>query len=432
MSSILTNTAATTALQTLKAINAEMSDLRAALGTGQQVANPSEGASVWAISKTMEADVAGFKRVSESLALGQSTLSVARQGAETITELLTEIKGKVVAAQEENVDRTKIQANIASLRDQVDAIVGMAQFNGQNLLSNRDTAAGSGQVAILASFNRSGADVTTSDLLVRRRDLSTAAGVVAGSGGTYAAGAVSATLDATQSRTLDLSGLSVAAGAAFSLSVFGTDGDGSSFAQADYRTSAAASQTQGEMAASALSYVARDGDTMGDVAGALARKWETYAAANGLDADVLSVEASGASLVASSTVTDATDSIAVAVDTLSADAGSTIGGGLDELGTLDVTTDSGADAAMATIEGLLDVSIGTAAAIGSDQGRIETQRDFVGDITATLKSGIGQMVDAKLDDISARMQALQVQQQLAVQALSIANQAPQVILTLFR
>jgi flagellin len=50
----------------------------------------------------------------------------------------------------------------------------------------------------------------------------------------------------------------------------------------------------------------------------------------------------------------------------------------------------------------------------------------------SLKSGIGSMVDANMEEASARLQALQVQQQLATQSLSIANQAPQNILALFR
>ena len=49
-----------------------------------------------------------------------------------------------------------------------------------------------------------------------------------------------------------------------------------------------------------------------------------------------------------------------------------------------------------------------------------------------MRSGIGALVDANMEDASARLQALQVQQQLATQSLAIANQAPQALLTLFR
>ena len=53
-------------------------------------------------------------------------------------------------------------------------------------------------------------------------------------------------------------------------------------------------------------------------------------------------------------------------------------------------------------------------------------------LAISLTAGIGSLVDADMEEASARLQALQVQQQLGVQALSIANQAPQTIMSLFR
>ena len=63
---------------------------------------------------------------------------------------------------------------------------------------------------------------------------------------------------------------------------------------------------------------------------------------------------------------------------------------------------------------------------------MQTQANFISNLTDSLKSGIGAMVDADMEAASARLQALQVQQQLGAQSLSIANQAPQTILSLFR
>lgn len=99
---------------------------------------------------------------------------------------------------------------------------------------------------------------------------------------------------------------------------------------------------------------------------------------------------------------------------------------------IDVTSDSGATGALSAIEGLIDQSIDAAASFGSAAGRIETQSTFVDKLSDSLKSGIGAMVDADMEEVSARLQALQVQQQLGTQSLSIANQAPQNILSLFR
>ncbi|MCA1286433.1 flagellin [Salipiger bermudensis] len=432
MSSILTNDSATIALMTLQSINTSIAEVQTEIATGRRVAGAEDNAAVWAIAKTMEADVLGYRKVADSLALGGATLAVARKGAETITELLTEIKGQVVTAQEENVDRAKIQNTVSSLRDQIGAVVETAQFNGLNLLNNRDTGAGSGSEAVLGFLQRDSLGVRGVDISIGKQDLSTARREITASGGTYSGSEVSATLTLTRSATLDASGLTVTAGMAFSLSLYGTDGDGSTFVQADLRTTSGATQSRAEMASAPISYVARDSDGIGDVLSQLSQRYASYAARSGIDSSVLQVQASGSSLDISSEVTTASDTIAVKIDTLSADAGNTIGGGLELLADLDVTTADGANDALATIEGLLDISTNAAAAFGSDQRRLETQTRFNDRLTDAMTSGIGVLVDADLEESSARLQALQVQQQLAIQAMSIANGAPGVLLSLFR
>jgi len=70
--------------------------------------------------------------------------------------------------------------------------------------------------------------------------------------------------------------------------------------------------------------------------------------------------------------------------------------------------------------------------MGSQAKQISAHSRFVSQLTDVLETGVGNLVDADLAKESARLQALQVQQQLGAQALSIANQAPQIILSLFR
>ena len=72
------------------------------------------------------------------------------------------------------------------------------------------------------------------------------------------------------------------------------------------------------------------------------------------------------------------------------------------------------------------------AELGAQSKQIERHTTYVGKLSDALEAGIGNLVDADLAKESARLQALQVQQQLGVQALSIANQAPQIILSLFK
>ena len=80
----------------------------------------------------------------------------------------------------------------------------------------------------------------------------------------------------------------------------------------------------------------------------------------------------------------------------------------------------------------MQTSIDAASTFGSVQTRVDIQKDFVSKLTDSMKAGIGSMIDADMEEASARLQALQVQQQLSTQALSIANQQPQSLLSLFR
>jgi flagellin len=77
----------------------------------------------------------------------------------------------------------------------------------------------------------------------------------------------------------------------------------------------------------------------------------------------------------------------------------------------------------------LNTSLST---LGSASRKIDAQMSFTSKLSDTIEAGIGNLVDADLARESARLQALQVKQQLGIQALSIANQAPQSIMSLFR
>jgi len=107
-------------------------------------------------------------------------------------------------------------------------------------------------------------------------------------------------------------------------------------------------------------------------------------------------------------------------------------GGLGDLEDIDVTTTDDAEDALTSIEDLLQTAIDAAAAFGSAQSSINSQAEFVKVLTDSLKTGVGRLTDADMEAASAKLQALQVQQQLGVQALSIANQSPQALLSLFR
>ncbi|MBO9429931.1 flagellin [Sulfitobacter sp. R18_1] len=88
--------------------------------------------------------------------------------------------------------------------------------------------------------------------------------------------------------------------------------------------------------------------------------------------------------------------------------------------------------ALAAADSLASSAIDASTSLGIAEKSIETQQEFLTKLSDNLDTGVGAMVDANMEEEAARLQALQVQQQLASQSLSIANQAPQNILSLFR
>lgn len=405
MSSILTNTSAMVALQTMKTINTNLNKTQAEISTGKKVATARDNAAVWAISKTMESDVKGFQNISSSLALGSSTLEVARQASETITGLLTDIKGKIVAAQEDNADRTKIQSDIVALRDQIASVVGAAQYNGLNLVNGSKST-----VDILSSLDRSGTGVSASKITVTAQDLSIGGYTANDVFGASTGGTISTDAD-TFVLSLDKAG--------------GTDDitiqDGANAWAAGDRVSMRIGDKTASYVISA-SDITSGNNTVADLVAVGLKN-----AIDALGIDGLTVDYDSASPGTLSFTNDGTKDLSVSGQYRNAGSG-----GLGALSTIDVSTGSGAALALGAIEGMEQTAIDAAAAFGSVQGRIDTQASFVSKLTDALKAGIGSMVDADMEEASARLQALQVQQQLATQALSIANQAPQNVLSLFR
>lgn len=99
---------------------------------------------------------------------------------------------------------------------------------------------------------------------------------------------------------------------------------------------------------------------------------------------------------------------------------------------LDISTTGGAATAVAALDNALSNVRTQLATFGSQSTALTTQKDFLQKLSDTLEKSIGQLVDADLARESARLQSLQIKQQLGTQALSIANQAPSLVLSLFR
>lgn len=400
MSSILNNASAMVALDTLKGINKNLSMVQSEISTGKSINSARDNAAIWSISTVMESDVDGFEQISNSLNLGSATVGVARQASESIVTELRSIRDNVIAAQESNVDRSKIQTDINESIDLIKGFVAGAQFNGQNLLSE------SGSVSILSSLDRSSTGVAAAKIDVSKANFTTDAAVTSTLAASDAGGATfeATGLDASGGAVNDALAITIntaaageAEGNVYSFTVGGT--------QVDYTASATDTE---ETIATGI----RDAINAAAPTGVTAKIGTN---ANEIDFDV--------------TAGNDGSIVAVGANQTKVD---TPGGALEGIDDLSVLTDTDAETALTNIEGFLTSAIDAAAEFGSKQKRVDSQIDFVSSLTDSLKTGISTLTDANLEEASARLQALQVQQQLGVQALSIANQAPQALLSLFR
>ena len=316
MSSINTNTAAMTALQSLTQTNKMLTETQGRISTGLRVAEASDNAAYWSIATTMKSDKASLSTVQDALGLGASMVDVTYTAMSSSIDVVDSIKSKLVAAREPGVDKSKIQAEITQLQKQLKGIADSASFSGQNWLSVDSSVAGfSATRSIVSSFNRVGTTVT-----VQTIDIDTSG--------------------------MDLFDANAAA------------------------TNAGAGILDGNR-------------TVAGTVDNTATTWSIF----GLNISALTDNAADTTILNSYI--------------------------------------SGADAA---IKEMTDA----ASSLGAIKSRIGLQRDFVKGLMDALDRGVGTLVDADMNEESTKLQALQVQQQLGIQALSIANSSTQSILKLFQ
>jgi flagellin len=122
-----------------------------------------------------------------------------------------------------------------------------------------------------------------------------------------------------------------------------------------------------------------------------------------------------------------------AIDTATGIIG-TVNGTIGSIYDMDITnfTSDDINLALTSIEAGLSALTKAGSQLGSISTRIDLQESFVSNLSDSIDSGVGRLVDADMEEESSKLTALQTQQQLAIQSLSIANSSAQNVLTLFR
>ena len=290
MTSILTNSAAMSALQTLRDVNTNLASTQDRVSSGLRVGEAADNVAYWSISTTMNSDNKALNAAKDALGVGAAKVDTAYAATESAIEVVNEIKAKLVTASETSADKTQIQLEITKLNEQLKAVASAASFSGENWM------------------------------------------------------------------------------------VIGTD------------ATREVSVVDG--------FIRKDGEV---------------------------------------SVTVATSPVATFAMFADSDAGT--GGILGTIGTIALTTTTtqgDIDDLMDDVEEALGLLTDSGAALGALTTRINLQDNFAASLSDSIESGVSRLVDADMEEESAKLSALQTQQQLAVQSLSIANSSSQNLMTLFR
>jgi flagellin len=139
LNSVNTNQDAAIALESLNATNSQISTVQNQVNTGLAISSPKNDGAVWAIAQGQRAQVASLGAVTQSLQRGQSAVDVALSAGQTVSDLLSQIKTKVLAAADTSLDtssRAALNNDFKSLLGQITTVVGNASFNGVNLIKS--------------------------------------------------------------------------------------------------------------------------------------------------------------------------------------------------------------------------------------------------------------------------------------------------------
>jgi flagellin len=172
--SVNTNTGAMAALQNLSATNRGLETTQSRINTGLRVSGTKDDSAAYTIAQKLRGDVGGLAAVTSSLSRAKSTVDVAVAGAEQISDLMNQMKSKVLEGSDAGLDsasKAQITADVSALQNQIKSIIKSSSFNGTNLL---DTSSGAtASVAALKSAD------TTDTLTVAHTDLASSLGNVA-------------------------------------------------------------------------------------------------------------------------------------------------------------------------------------------------------------------------------------------------------------
>ena len=145
LNSVNTNVGAMVALQALQVTNNELATVQNRINTGKNVSSAKDNGAIFAIATGQRAEIGALNAVKDSLNRGQSAVDVSLAAGESVSDLLTQLKEKALAATDKSLTtsaRSALNEDFKAIRDQITTVVANAKFNGVNLLDNSTTTNG--------------------------------------------------------------------------------------------------------------------------------------------------------------------------------------------------------------------------------------------------------------------------------------------------
>jgi flagellin len=156
--SVNTNIGAMTALQTLSQTNHQLDTTQSRINTGLAVSSAKDDSAAYNIAQSLRGDIGGLTAVTSSLNNAKSVTDVAVSGAESISDILNQMKTLAAKSDDDTLtddQRDQYNTDFTKLRDQITTIVDSSNFNGTNLLKS-----GGGSVSALQSLQGGSGTVT--------------------------------------------------------------------------------------------------------------------------------------------------------------------------------------------------------------------------------------------------------------------------------
>lgn len=401
MLSVNTNYSAMVALQNLNMTNDQLEQVQNRINTGFKVGSAKDNGAVFAIAEGQRARLNALASVTDGIDRASSAIDVALSAGESIGKILQEMKAKAVSAQADDLtteQRQAIQADYDALRAQIDQIANSAQFNGLNLVS-----AGGTSLPVLMS------DLSTGTV---GRQI-TSAGITGNVPGLAAQLVATVGYAGDETVTFNLNGNAIG-----TVAITGTLTVQQYIDQVSTQTGGRVTANYNQ-ASGTFTYVSGEA-----VVGTNELTITAVNVAAGNETDFLGVGVAAAAVTGSSVTTTIAD-----LDFTVGGAGAlaTVSGAANLLASAGSALTASGDLEAAIIA--LNVQM---ASLGAQAKALDIQQNFLISLSDTVEKGIGNLVDADLAKESAKLQSLQIKQQLGAQALSIANQSPQVLLSLFQ